>query len=187
MYTSLCPATYNEETLRLIYEDPECQIIISIIAFSNGINAKSILDSVSLGFSSTLDIMWQEMGRAGRAEGTLARGVVLVQKGSISAAIKRINCMHDRPVFNAAFSFVFLAFPAPPALTKSASKRKTQSRRTRRAAAPVALEKALILTETICYIACLNRHYGNPPLETSTLDCTSGKTSSDILRYFMPK
>ncbi|KAJ7436294.1 P-loop containing nucleoside triphosphate hydrolase protein [Mycena latifolia] len=56
MYHSLCPAEYNQETLRLIDEDPHCQIILATIAFSNGINARSILDSISLGFSSTLDI-----------------------------------------------------------------------------------------------------------------------------------
>jgi hypothetical protein len=33
------------------------------------------------------------------------------------------------------------------------------------------LGKQLLLTEPECLIACMNRHYGNPPLETSTLDC----------------
>ncbi|KAJ6578365.1 hypothetical protein B0H19DRAFT_882876, partial [Mycena capillaripes] len=53
MYHSLCPPEYNEETIRRIDEDPECQIILATIAFSNGINATGILDSISLGFSST--------------------------------------------------------------------------------------------------------------------------------------
>jgi hypothetical protein len=65
MYTSLCSAEYNQETLHLIDEDPEFQIIIATIAFSNGMNARSILDSISLGFSSTLDNLLQEKGRAG--------------------------------------------------------------------------------------------------------------------------
>ncbi|KAJ6618581.1 hypothetical protein B0H10DRAFT_1658134, partial [Mycena sp. CBHHK59/15] len=66
MYTSLCSDFYNSETIRLIDVDPNCQIIIATIAFSNGINAKSILDSLSLRFSSTLDLVLQEKGRAGR-------------------------------------------------------------------------------------------------------------------------
>ncbi|KAJ7891820.1 hypothetical protein B0H14DRAFT_3428243 [Mycena olivaceomarginata] len=40
MYTSLCSAEYNQETLHLIDEDPEFQIIIATIAFSNGMNAR---------------------------------------------------------------------------------------------------------------------------------------------------
>jgi hypothetical protein len=31
--------------------------------------------------------------------------------------------------------------------------------------------KALMLVEKKCYIVFINRHYGNPPLETTTLDC----------------
>lgn len=92
MYHSLCAPEYNEETIRRIDEDPECQIVLATIAFSNGINAKSILDSISLGFSSTLDIVWQEKGRAGRQSGTLARGVVLIQQSTVTAATKLIKC-----------------------------------------------------------------------------------------------
>lgn len=93
MYHSLCSSEYNEETIRRIDEDPECQIVLATIAFSNGINAKSILDSISLGFSSTLDIVWQEKGRAGRQSGTQARGIVLVQQSTVTAATKLIKCM----------------------------------------------------------------------------------------------
>jgi superfamily II DNA helicase RecQ len=91
MYTSLCSAEYNQETLRLIDEDPEFQIIIATIAFSNGMNARSILDSISLGFSSTLDNLLQEKGRAGREEGSMARGVVLVQPSMVAAAAKQLQ------------------------------------------------------------------------------------------------
>jgi hypothetical protein len=37
------------------------------------------------------------------------------------------------------------------------------------------IAKAEFITETRCYIAFLNRHYNNPPLETSTLDCIAAK------------
>ncbi|KAJ6584403.1 P-loop containing nucleoside triphosphate hydrolase protein [Mycena capillaripes] len=92
MYHSLCPPEYNEETIRRIDEDPKCQVVLATIAFSNGINATSILDSISLGFSGMLDIMWQEKGRAGRAPGTLARGIVLVQQSTITLATKFLKC-----------------------------------------------------------------------------------------------
>jgi superfamily II DNA helicase RecQ len=91
MYSSLCSPEYNQETLRLIDHDPHCQIIIATIAFSNGINAKSILDSISLGFSATLDIVLQEKGRAGRQAGSIARGVVLVQPATLVAAKKQLQ------------------------------------------------------------------------------------------------
>jgi superfamily II DNA helicase RecQ len=91
MYHSLCPSAYNEETIHLIETDPLCQIIIATIAFSNGINAKKILDSISLGFSKTVDITLQEKGRAGREAETVARGIVLVQLSSIVAAMKQLH------------------------------------------------------------------------------------------------
>ncbi|KAJ7776978.1 P-loop containing nucleoside triphosphate hydrolase protein [Mycena maculata] len=152
MYTSLCSPDYNQETIRLIDENPHCQIIIATIAFSNGINAKSILDSISLGFASTLDIALQEKGRAGRAEGSIARGIILVQPATVAAAVKQLQGA------------------APSAITPPTKKRKSTKKSTK-PTPPMPHEKALILTETHCYIAFINRHYSNPPLETSTLDC----------------
>jgi superfamily II DNA helicase RecQ len=73
----------------MIDDDPQCQIVIATVVFANGINAKSILDSISLGFASTLDLMWQEKGRAGRDPDTVARGIVLVQPSTIQAALKQ--------------------------------------------------------------------------------------------------
>ncbi|KAJ6457139.1 P-loop containing nucleoside triphosphate hydrolase protein [Mycena vitilis] len=144
MYHSLCPPEYNEETIRLIDEDPECQIVLATIAFSNGINARSILDSITLGFSSSLDIVWQEKGRAGRAPGTSARGIVLVQKSTITLAKKHL---------------------------KSAPAKKRKSSRKATAAEKMTTLKAEFITETHCHIAFYNRHYQNPPLEITTLDC----------------
>jgi superfamily II DNA helicase RecQ len=91
MYHSLCPAAYNDETIHLIDNDPQCQIVICTVAFTNGINARKLLDSISLGFAKTVDIMWQEKGRVGREPETVARGVVLVQLSSISAAMKQLE------------------------------------------------------------------------------------------------
>ncbi|KAJ7633588.1 P-loop containing nucleoside triphosphate hydrolase protein, partial [Mycena polygramma] len=147
MYHSLCPPEYNEETIRLIDEDPHCQIILATIAFANGINAKSILNSISLGFSSSLDIVWQEKGRAGRASGTEARGVVLVQQSTLTLAKKFINSQGT---------------PATTKPTKGKGKRKPEA---------MNLTKARFLTEPDCLNAFLNIHYQNPPLEVTRLDC----------------
>jgi hypothetical protein len=61
------------------------------VVFTNGINARKLLDSISLGFAKTVDIMWHEKGRVGQEPETVARGVVLVQLSSISAAIKQVE------------------------------------------------------------------------------------------------
>jgi hypothetical protein len=57
MYHSLRSRADNKEILRLLDKDPECQVIIAMIAFANGLNVKSLLDSISLGFQ-----LWQEKG-----------------------------------------------------------------------------------------------------------------------------
>ncbi|KAF9558297.1 hypothetical protein CPC08DRAFT_667731, partial [Agrocybe pediades] len=49
IYHSICPPEYNQETVRLLDTDPQLQIVISTVAFSNGLNAKALLDSLSLG------------------------------------------------------------------------------------------------------------------------------------------
>ncbi|KAJ7815090.1 hypothetical protein B0H14DRAFT_3476497 [Mycena olivaceomarginata] len=49
MYHSRCPPAYNEETISLLDNDPQCQIIISTVAFTNGINVRKLLDSIFTG------------------------------------------------------------------------------------------------------------------------------------------
>ncbi|KAJ7098441.1 hypothetical protein C8R43DRAFT_1168127 [Mycena crocata] len=152
MYSSLCTPEYNEDTIRRLDEDPQCQIVIATIAFSNGINAKTLLDSISMGFSATVDIMWQEKGRAGREAGTQARGVVLVQQSSVTLARKFMKSLS--------------APGLPPKKKGKGSKPKSNA---------MNLLKAQFILEEKCYISFLNRHYSNPPLETSTLDCIAAK------------
>ncbi|KAJ7301473.1 P-loop containing nucleoside triphosphate hydrolase protein [Mycena albidolilacea] len=154
MYTSLCSAEYNKETIRLMDEDPEFQIILATIAFSNGINAKALLDSLTLGASASVDIMVQEKGRAGRVEGTLARGIVFVQKSTITLANKTIAAASQ---------------PAPLRPQKGKGSRK------HKAPDPMGLIKAKFLTELYCYVAFLNIHFQNPPILTSWLDCLTAK------------
>jgi superfamily II DNA helicase RecQ len=64
--------------------DDECQVIIPTVAFANGLKVKTILDSMSLGVGDSIEQTWQQMGRAGRMRGTLARGVMLVQPAAVT-------------------------------------------------------------------------------------------------------
>ncbi|KAJ7336922.1 hypothetical protein DFH08DRAFT_964878 [Mycena albidolilacea] len=154
MYHSLCPPAYNDETIYLINNDPQCQIVISTVAFTNGINARKLLDSILLGFAKTVDIMWQEKGRVGREPETVARGVVLVQLSSISAAIKQLEGPASPP-------------KAPAKRRKAVILKKPR--------APMEAVKAQFLVEKKCYYAFLSSLYGNPPLELTTLDCVAAK------------
>ncbi|KAJ7308762.1 P-loop containing nucleoside triphosphate hydrolase protein [Mycena albidolilacea] len=149
MYHSLRSVKENEDILRLLDEDPECQVIIATVAFANGLNAKSLLDSLSVGCADTVDQIVQEKGRVGRDPETAARGVVFYQPSSLTAAETQLA-------------------------VASSSAKKTTSKRTKK---PKLLEhaKVLLLTEKHCYNACLNRIYQNPPLEITTLDCIAAK------------
>ncbi|KAJ7675500.1 hypothetical protein B0H17DRAFT_1207683 [Mycena rosella] len=152
MYHSLRSTSENEEILRLLDEDPECQVVIATIAFANGLNVKSLLDSISLGFPDTVDQLWQEKGRVGRDPETSARGVVLFQPSALVAAQKQLE--------------------APSTADSSATKHtKAPKSKSQPKSKPLEHAKALLLTETECYNSAINRIYQNPPLETSTLDC----------------
>lgn len=91
VYHSLCSAKYNQETLRLLDNDPLCLVVIATVAFSNGINCRSLLDSISLGPPSTLNRGLQEKGRVGRNQADTGRGVFLVSPVAISKAKKFIE------------------------------------------------------------------------------------------------
>ncbi|KAJ7707925.1 P-loop containing nucleoside triphosphate hydrolase protein [Mycena metata] len=149
MYHSGCPPEYNEETIRLIDEDPELQIILATIAFANGINASSLLDSITVGSSGSPDTTYQEKGRVCRKEGARGRGVLLIQKSSIAQASKVLNSLSSTS--------------APQVKKKGVGKLTSSELMTR--------EKAELITENHCYNAFWNRLYQNPPIETSTLDC----------------
>ncbi|THU76266.1 hypothetical protein K435DRAFT_569572, partial [Dendrothele bispora CBS 962.96] len=66
MYHALCTDEYNRETFGLVDSYPELQIVIATVGFSQGINCKMILDSISWSFPSTLDEFVQAQGRNGR-------------------------------------------------------------------------------------------------------------------------
>jgi hypothetical protein len=87
MYHSLCPSFYNARTLELLDTDPYLQIIIASVAFTNGMNCKSLLDSLSLGLAETFDLILQELGRIREGEFP-GRGVLMIPKGALKAAEK---------------------------------------------------------------------------------------------------
>ena len=63
----------------------------------------------------------------------------------------------------------------PTGTTASATSKKKSKRKPKKATPPMDPPKALILNETWCYTAAINRHYANPPLETTTLDCITAR------------
>ncbi|KDR67064.1 hypothetical protein GALMADRAFT_216724 [Galerina marginata CBS 339.88] len=86
IYHAICTPKYNQETIHLIETDPRCQIIIAAVAFSNGLNAKTLLDSLSLEFAPTLDEAWQEKGRVGRNPDTIGRGIIFIPNSMVKIA-----------------------------------------------------------------------------------------------------
>ncbi|KAJ7107204.1 P-loop containing nucleoside triphosphate hydrolase protein [Mycena crocata] len=153
MYSSIRTPEDNEEILRMLDKDPMCQVVVATVAFSNGLNIKPLLDSLSLGFPDTVDQLWQEKGRVGRDPDTSARGVVFLQPSVLADARKQIAGVIAAPSIN-------------PQTGKAKRVKKTK---------PMEHAKALILVEKECYIAAFNRIYQNPPLDISTLDCIAAE------------
>ncbi|KAF5353124.1 hypothetical protein D9758_008808 [Tetrapyrgos nigripes] len=84
---------YNADTLNMLENNQNCQIIIATVAFTNGISMQMLLDSISLGLASSLNIIWQEKGHAGCNPESLAQGIVLVSPTAIKNAEKYIEGM----------------------------------------------------------------------------------------------
>ncbi|THU75811.1 hypothetical protein K435DRAFT_974681 [Dendrothele bispora CBS 962.96] len=91
VYHSLCSDKYNTQTLNMLENNPNCQVVIATVAFANGINVRTLLDSISLGTSSSFNLTWQEKGRVGRDPSSLARGVLLVSPATLKKAEKYIE------------------------------------------------------------------------------------------------
>ncbi|KAJ7857845.1 hypothetical protein B0H14DRAFT_3085158 [Mycena olivaceomarginata] len=144
MYHSLRTAEDNQQILADLENDPHCQLVIATVAFSNGLNVKSLLDSISMDVPETVDKLCQDQGRVGRDPTTFARGIVLYQPSTLLAAEKQ------------------LGLPLSP--PRARRKKKP---------VPMEPARAAVLTEKICYIAAFNRTYQNPPLEITILDCNA--------------
>ncbi|KAJ7769651.1 hypothetical protein DFH07DRAFT_954244 [Mycena maculata] len=76
LYHAMCWPDENERTVALMHDDPMCQIIVATVAFGQGFNVRTLLDSI------------QQAGRVGRDLSTTGRAVVLVQKAAYSSAEK---------------------------------------------------------------------------------------------------
>ena len=92
VYHSICPADYNKQTIDLLETEPHLQIVVSIVAFSNGLNAKSLLDSLSLGFGSTFNESWQEKGHVGKDSNTIRQGIIFAHHSVIKDAELYLAC-----------------------------------------------------------------------------------------------
>ena len=88
LYHALCWSEEDEETTRLLHEDPRMQIVIATIVFGQGINVKILLNSIQLGFPVSLDQEEQQRGCVGQDLTTPAHGILLVQPSAAIAAEK---------------------------------------------------------------------------------------------------
>lgn len=59
----------------------------------NGLNTKSLLDSLSLGFGSTFNESWQEKGHVGRNPDMIGRGVIFLHRRVIKDTQLYLACM----------------------------------------------------------------------------------------------
>ncbi|KAJ7840181.1 hypothetical protein B0H14DRAFT_3696682 [Mycena olivaceomarginata] len=91
MYHSLRTAEDNQQILADLENGPYCQLVIATVAFSNGLNVKPLLDSISMGVPETVDKLCQDQGRVGRDPTTFARGIVLYQPSTLLAAEKQLG------------------------------------------------------------------------------------------------
>jgi hypothetical protein len=91
MYHALCDVDDNNETIWLLEEDPECQIVFTTIAFTNRLNVKALLDSLSLGFRDSLGQVWQEKGRVGWVLLAASQGVIFAPPHEYIVAEKWIK------------------------------------------------------------------------------------------------
>ncbi|KAL0565337.1 hypothetical protein V5O48_016686 [Marasmius crinis-equi] len=149
MYNSLAPDGYNEKTVELLNNDARLQAIITTQAFTNGMHAKALTDSICVKAASTQDGSEQRGGRVGRDEETVGRRIILVTPNEFKQAKK-----------------VAAALPTNLDLTDGFPSGKVKSSHMDPA-------KAYFLTETKCRVACINRIYQNPPISDSGLDCVA--------------
>ncbi|KAK7445431.1 hypothetical protein VKT23_014850 [Stygiomarasmius scandens] len=173
MYHSLCPDDYNRETFNLLDSDPYLQLVIATPGFTQGVNRKKLLDSISFGFPSTLNDFWQGCGCVGRDPNTICRGIALVSTKLLNSAEEIIKGL--MPVST---HFVRLlktiinkAHNDPNYILNTKSSKKNASPKKDSTTDTISVEKASFLTESVCYASNLNVYYGNPPVDSQVLDC----------------
>ncbi|KAF9058741.1 P-loop containing nucleoside triphosphate hydrolase protein [Rhodocollybia butyracea] len=142
MYHSVCPDDYNQQTFDLIDTDPYLQVVIGTPAIRQGINCRSILDSIFFRFPALLDDFVQGAGCAGRGLDLCCHAVALLPVKTLKVARETLDGLLSLHFSN--------NFSTQSSLNEAV---------------------ASFLTEELCLTANLNQHYGNPPEETSHLDC----------------
>ncbi|KAF7360481.1 ATP-dependent DNA helicase RecQ [Mycena venus] len=147
LYHAMCWPDENEETVRMIRDDPQCQIVVATVAFGQGFNIRVLLDSLMVGVPKTVAQTLQQAGRVGRDQSSNGRAVIFVQSSAYKSAEK------------------YLA--QDPA-------RRAQAKHNNKSLSTMNNEKALMLSTMECLIAFFNKLYDNSG-ETSRLDCIAAK------------
>jgi superfamily II DNA helicase RecQ len=91
LYHAMCWPDENEKTVALMRDDPECQIIIATIAFGQGFNVKTLLDSIQVGVPKSVSQAVQQLGRVARDPSTIGRGIILAQPSAFFSAQKYLD------------------------------------------------------------------------------------------------
>ncbi|KAJ7756556.1 hypothetical protein B0H16DRAFT_1825902 [Mycena metata] len=152
----------NQEILQLLDNDPICQVVIATVAIANGLNVKSVQDSISISFPETLEQWLQELGWAGRAADVKARGYAFIQPSVLAAAKKQLAATSN-PL---------------PTTTKTGKKAPTKA---------LQQAKAEVITEKVCLNAAVNRAFHNPPLDITTLECLAAQKTTPVLALHHPQ
>ncbi|KAJ7212698.1 P-loop containing nucleoside triphosphate hydrolase protein [Mycena pura] len=142
LYHAMCWPDENEKTVALMRDDPMCQIIVATVAFGQGFNLKSLLDSIMLGVPKTVSQTTQDAGRVGRDLATTGRAILLVQSAAEKSAER------------------FLANLGSASRAPKNNKALTSMNN----------EKALMISTTRCLNAFFNKLYGNTT-PGAFLDC----------------
>ncbi|THU99819.1 hypothetical protein K435DRAFT_855312 [Dendrothele bispora CBS 962.96] len=91
MYSAIAPDGYNERTIELLINDLQCQIVIATKAFSLGIHAKTLQDSISVGTADTQAESDQCGGRVGQDRSQNARRIILATAAELKKAKKNLQ------------------------------------------------------------------------------------------------
>ncbi|EEB88771.1 hypothetical protein MPER_13216 [Moniliophthora perniciosa FA553] len=163
-FNSLATSTYNKKTIDLINNDSEFQVVIATKAFTNGIHAKALVDSISLGTSETQNESEQAGGRVGRDPLTRARRIILAQPTELAKAQKIVSSLPS------------VDFKKGLPLSKKNE---------------MDLAKAIFLGNSHCFNSINNKIYQNEPLPDTQLDCIeAGRDEPCSLcctRYHIPE
>ncbi|KAG6843076.1 hypothetical protein H0H93_002313, partial [Arthromyces matolae] len=170
LYHAMCWPEENEETVRLIRDDPKCQVIVATIAFAQGFNVKPLLDCIQLGVPSSLNQLVQQEGRIGRDGLSLSRCIVLAQPKVLEAAERYMRGLYTISLCSFELTCDAVHFPLEmPALPDSTVTKPSKVKKPQKVP-NMDPSKARLLVERKCLTSRRNILYQNPPPEQSALD-----------------